>query len=118
MGFNATVVVNLDGLQELRKDPQAGEKIAMAVSKLSLPESVRGPNVRIDSYGMAVAYAIESHHADYYSIVAVGDNGAIVLSKAAHTTSYRKAGDTDEIALLRHLADQHGFNLHKKPNRK
>ena len=122
MGFNTSVVVLNDALQYIKDDPEFGKKLAEAIGKLSLPPEHRGE--RGGSWGVDVsagmhanaATAIESHHADYESIIAFGGNMGRILSPAIRP--YGKEGDSVEVKYLRELADQLGFTLRKKPQRK
>lgn len=120
MGYQATIIVNNDCLQDVRDDSEFGRKVAQAVGKLSLPVEYRGgrgSEVPIHTGGSTGAYAIETHHADHYVVLAVGNLGAVTLSPAAHPIK-RNAEDSKEVALLRAAADQLGYTLRKKPAKK
>lgn len=80
MGFNATVVVLLDRLREIEKDPEFGRKLADAIRyKVGNPQP-GGAGYR---YGADEAtgqtQVIEVHHADGIVAVAVGGNTGQVL---------------------------------------
>jgi len=123
MGFNASVIVYNDALEGIRKDKEFGRKLAEAISKLSLPSEYRGPGggdwgvaVSAGGYGQA-ATAIETHHADYDTIIAMGDNRGLILSNAVHPWS-NKDDEDERVQYLRALADQMGYHIRKKPKRK
>lgn len=123
MGFNTSVIVMNDALHEIADDPEFGPKLAAAISKLSLPAEHRGH--RAGEWGVAVssngfstaAVAVETHHADYETVIAVGGNQARILSHGIRPYD-RGKDDSKEVAYLRELADQMGFTLRKKPQRK
>lgn len=119
MGYQSTIIINNDCLQDVRDDSEFGQKVSAAVGKLSLPFEYRGGyngEVPIRTGGCTGAYAIETHHADYHVVLALGNLGAVTLAAAAHP-SRGKAGDSKEVALLRQVADQLGYTLRKKPTR-
>jgi hypothetical protein len=93
MGFNATVVVLLDRMFEIEKDPDFGKKLCDAIRfRSSFPKDVPG----LTRYGSAEAtgqtQVIEVHHADNMVVVAVGGNTGKVLGYGGGYSS-----DDDEI---------------------
>lgn len=116
MGFNTSMIVLNDALGDIERDPEFGRKVSQAVSKLSLPEEYRSAWGVDVSAGCSVnaATVIETHHADSISIVAFGRNEGIVLAK--HLYAY--GTESQEIRVLKALADQHGYVLHRKPQPK
>jgi len=114
MGFNTTVVIYNDALHNIAKDPNIGQRIVDACQSLGMRGkepvdfSYVTPNGGCGSAGIAV----ETHHADGHTIVAVGGNTATVLSDYAG--GYTASKET----MLRNLADQMGFTLRKKAKRK
>ena len=120
MGFNTSVIVMNDALHEISKDPNFGKNLASAVSRLSLPPEYRGGVGGVDVVAgnhCNAATAIESHHADYASVVVFGGNRAHILSEAVHP-SIRNKDDSEDVKYLRALAEQMGYNLRKKPTPK
>lgn len=113
MGYNATVVVMNDALEEIARDPEFGRKLKYAILALSLGDDpktgrpYRETNVSA-GYHTNAAVAIETHHADYAVVVSVGNNQGSVLG-------YAGSCDSDKEQVLRHLADKLGFSLRKKP---
>jgi hypothetical protein len=109
MGFNATVVVLLDALHEIDKDPEFGHKLASAISKKSIRKGI----IDVSALNhVNAASVIETHHADRLVPVLVGGNiGAVVEGVSI---SYRD-GDTElrDIVLLRALAAKLGYRISK-----
>lgn len=124
MGFNTSVIVLNDHLHEIRKDADFGKKLADAIGALSLPPELRSRRgggawgVDVSSGGCSsAATAIETHHADYDSIVAFGGNSGRIISEAVYP-SRAKEDESMEVRYLRALADSLGYNIRKKPTRK
>ena len=116
MGFNSTIIVMNDALHDIAGDKDFGAKLAAAVQKLSLGSKHNGPHgvdIRAGCYGNA-ATAIESHHADYTTIVAVGGNCATKLGTVYGTTHHK---EEDKLTILKQLADELGFGLRKKASK-
>jgi hypothetical protein len=79
MGYNATVVVLLDGLDDIKKDPDFGRKFAEAVMNKA-NRHPNGPNPEIIHSGNGnVASVVEVHHADSTVTVEVGGNTGRVV---------------------------------------
>ena len=71
MGFNATVVVMMDSLDQIKEDPEFGSNLAAAVMKVS----AYGGSADVHSGSFCnAATVIECHHADYDVLVKVGGN--------------------------------------------
>ena len=113
MGFNTTVVVLNDALPYIEEDPEFGKKLARAISEASLGHKVdvRASNGMV-SHGNA-AQVIETHHADGTAVVAVGGNMGVKLGSA-----FVGYSDDYNVDVLRALADQMGYRISKKPERK
>ena len=120
MGHIATVVVFIDDLHAIKGDQDFGFKMANAVSKLSLPTTHRpASGVPVHSGGSTAAIAIESHDVNYSTVLAFGGAAQVaeVISPAVHP-SYRNEDEELKLRYLRALADQMGYSLRKKPERK
>lgn len=79
MGWNATVVILVDQLQSIERDPDFGKKLADAVRhKLNDPNGRYGR----EPYVTGQTRVVEAHHADHMVAVAVGGNTAHVLGFA------------------------------------
>ena len=84
MGYNATVVVMVDALTEIREDPKFGFNLAQAISKVSC---IGGTvDVRAGNHYNA-ATVVECHHADRDVVVKVGGNYGEVLTNYPHRSS-------------------------------
>jgi hypothetical protein len=84
MGYNATVVVLLDQLDRIERDPNFGKQLADAIRRKSMR-----PN-EDHQYVVGQTQVIEVHHADYQVVVAVGGNCGQVLG---HGGSYNAKPD-------------------------
>lgn len=109
MGYNSTVVVMNDALHDIERDPDFSKKLVAAIAKAYNRGSV---NVSA-GYHCNAATVIDSQHADVVSIIAVGGNHGSVLTRSSN--GGRHHSQEDQELLLRRLAHQFGYNLHKKP---
>ena len=110
MGWNTTVLVLNDALEQISKDKDFGSNLSKAISECSC----YGKKVDISAgYHCNAATVIESHHMDETSVIAVGGNTGINLG-----TYFPYGKETFEIRVLRELANKYGFELHKKRKRK
>lgn len=108
MGYNTTVVIMNDALDQIEKDPQFGKNLSRAIQHLTVTNGQP-----VDVYAgnhCNAATAIESHHADGTVVVAVGQNYAEVLN---HYMIY-PYGDDKKLAILKKLADEMGYDIHRK----
>lgn len=106
MGYNTTVVVMNDALNEIKNDPKFGEKLSQAVMKVVFGSPV---DVAALNY-MNAATVIESHHADGTAIVAVGGNYGVVLGYVGGDPNTEEG----KLHILKELARRMGYNLTKK----
>jgi hypothetical protein len=90
MGYNCTVVVLHDALDQIENDPEFGRKLSKAITS-----SQFGPDndhlarwVSAGNHGNA-AYVVESHHADYQVLVRVGGNIGYVVREDVETGGKR-----------------------------
>lgn len=97
MGYNTACIISNDQLHSFAKDPIVGEKVQRAVLTAGR-EGGRGP------HGFM---ALQPEHADVAQVVIISANSIKPLG-------YGHWQDDDE-ALLRKLAEQHGFRLVRKP---
>jgi len=82
MGYNATVVVLLDRLDEIERDPDFGKKLAAAIRyRASFPtDDKTRPGYRYaGAEATGQTQVIEVHHAAWQMVVTVGGNTGRVL---------------------------------------
>ena len=107
MGYNSTLIILNDSLHEIESDKDFGKKVHDAVLEVN-----RGKPVTIRSGShVNAATVVESHHADFMRILAVGGNSA---SDLGYGGSYRATPEE----ILKHLAEQLGYRLVKMPTKK
>jgi len=104
MGFNTTVIIRNDALHDIENDAEFGEKLAAAVSRVSLGEPV---DISAGS-SVNAATVIETHHADTHVLVSVGASYGRALPGS---TFWKTSSDEDH---LRALAAELGFTVSKK----
>ena len=114
MGYNATVVVMIDALDAIKDDTKFGEKLASAISKKTVQ-----PHKPLDvSAGNHVnaATVIETHHADYTTLLAIGGNYGAQIGKQLY--GWAVGDDAFHLKILKEVADELGYRLVKKPTKK
>jgi hypothetical protein len=109
MGFNTTVIVMNDAVDQIANDPTFGKKLAQAI--MGMFGDRRPIDVSAGNH-LNAATVIESHHADNTALVAVGGNFATALLQ---TCGYRHHEVQGQEQLLRELADKLGYRISKKP---
>lgn len=110
MGYNTTVVVMNDALDDIERDPNFGRNLVRAVLKAGC----YGEEACVPAGGhTCAAVAVESHHADQAAVVIVGDNRGrrLMLSYAGLCSM---DDDKIELSLLERLAHERGFDLVKR----
>jgi hypothetical protein len=110
MGFNSTVIVMNDALHEIESDPEFGKNLANAIMMHS-----GGPGQRLDVNAgghVNAASVVDCQHADVISIVAMGGNHGTVLLRTHN--GGRHHAESEQIELIKALADKYGFRLVKK----
>lgn len=108
MGFNTTVVVLNDALDQISKDPLFGQKLADAVLYLGGPSKF---HLDIPSGNSCnAATVVETHHADEVVVVAVGGNYGRILG-------YGGGWKGSDLDILKSLAWKMGYTVHKKPSK-
>ena len=111
MGYNSTIVVMNDALHDIEKDPDFGKSLSNAISMHDRPEK-HYQDVRAGCHCNA-ATVIECKHADVTSVIAVGGNYGSVIGS---TYGYSHHKEEDKIKILKEIANQLGYTLHKKRN--
>lgn len=107
MGFNTSVIVFNDCLDDIRNDPEFGRKFADAISKVCGNTSDGIPVHTLSSVGARI---IATHHADTTSVVAFGHNQGVELTTITSTTN---KNEPLSQRILRKLATTYGFSLRK-----
>lgn len=108
MGYNTTVVVMVDALDQIEADPKFGKNLVAAImSTVNEKPGDRLADVRAGNH-INAATVIESHHADQLVPVLVGGNTGRVMSDA-----WIGYASGDEAAL-RNIAERMGYRLVKK----
>ena len=116
MGYNTSVIVLNDALHDIENDPEFGKNLAQAVLRSSLHQTGHRMDLDIRAGCHCNAAAvIETHHADQTALIAVGGNYGNCLGT---TWGYSHHEKEQQLEVLRRIADQFGYSLRKKPERK
>jgi hypothetical protein len=98
MGYNATVVVLLDQLDAIERDPEFGKKLAAAIRYRGMvgpgDDRVHPGHRFAGAEATGQTYVVEVHHADDMIAVAVGGNYGHVLDRCG---DWRMAQDTEAM---------------------
>lgn len=110
MGFNSTVIVMNDALHEIKSDPDFGKNLAHAIM---MHGAGQGRHVDVGAGGHAnAASVVDCQHADVVSIIAMGGNHGTVMLRTHN--GGRHHAESEQIDLLKALADKYGYRLTKK----
>ena len=125
MGYNTSMIIMNDALGDIEKDPEFGKRISRAVSEVTTAKWVAGEEGRpfwgvdVAAHGAGIsvnaATVLETHHADSLSVVAFGRNQGTVLSPCVWPYG---SEEDEKLRIVKALADQLGYTLRKKPERK
>jgi len=109
MGYNTTVVVLNDALQQIEEDKDFGKNLVAAIKQLRIGGGGDPITVGAGNHANPVV-VIETHHADSLNAILVGGNTAQDLG---YVGGYRLDPKTTEgkEALLRSLAFSFGYNI-------
>jgi hypothetical protein len=115
MGFNSTLVVLNDGLNEIRDDKEFGRKVHDAI--LQHDRYKRSGQINDISSGCHanVASVVDVHHADETAVIAVGGNCGTVLTTTWEVSHHE---DVDKERIVRKMAEELGYDLRKKPQKR
>ena len=117
MGYNTSMIVLNDALGCIEKDDEFGKHVSQAISQLGTPTRERG--IGISSKGHCnAATVLETHHADQLSVVSFGGNCGQVLSNGIWSWKLNDGKEKSKVEILKRLADEMGYSLQKKPNKK
>lgn len=118
MGFNTTIVVSNDTLDAIAEDKNFGKKLVQAILRVdNKPISVSAVSKNIIHCN--AAEVVETHHADQFVAVAVGCNSGEMLGYVGHydILNKNKTEEARKLEMIRLLALNLGYTLHKKPKR-
>jgi hypothetical protein len=77
VGFNTTIVIYNDALEQIAEDPLFGKRIRDAVLKAVYPKDCP---IRLGALCSDAGVVIETHHADQDVLVSVGQNTGTVVT--------------------------------------
>ena len=109
MGFNSTVLILNDRLEEIKRNPQQfAENLYTAIGRtiIDLPQE----------FSPGQSEVIDCQHADVVSIIAVGGNCASILGRYGNGGHHHQ--EESKIQLLKWLADDYGYRLVRKSKKK
>lgn len=108
MGNNAVVVVCTDTLSWIENDPSFGKNLAASILEHVNGNQTEGPhNTRV----------IDLHHSSYYGLIMVGGNSGHVLPGVVNVNPEISL-EEQKLDMLKSMADQMGYAIRKKPQRK
>jgi hypothetical protein len=114
MGYNTALMICNDGLEQLRRDPNAAEKIYQGV----LAAGSRAENwVSIGNHCNLVSI-LPSQHADVSQVVLVGGNSIEAVHSLYGVIDWHETDEPFAEQVLRALAHDLGYNLTKTAWRK
>jgi hypothetical protein len=112
MGYNSTLFILNDVMDEIDKDPAGW----WAKAKASLMKAYFHEDYREREFGHGRAgngfAAISNEHADMTVLIAVGGNHATVLHRVSN--GGRHHTDEDQLALAKAWAERLGYRLVKR----
>lgn len=114
MGYNSTIVLMNDHLHRIAEEPNFGEIVSSAV--LSHSCGLRSDAIiRIGGGTQVVGHVAAVDHADITSVIAVGGYQSTTLTQLYNGGVH--SSDDEKLVLLRQLAKEMGYNLHKMKTR-
>ncbi len=107
MGYNTSMIILNDALYAIEKDKDFGKKVANATNILP-----RKGGVDIPSGGnVNAATVIETHHADFTTLLAFGGN---CVTQLGEVCAFRHNTEDVQVMILEMLADKLGYKVIKK----
>ncbi len=108
MGYRTVVVFNNDQTSEWENDPELGRKIAQDMHKRD--------DGRYTPLNIIGGEVLECVHADTQTLAILDGYGG---RSVAYTHLHRnQTQESQELALLKELAEKHGYRIAKKPAKK
>jgi hypothetical protein len=106
MGWNTSMIILNDAVDAIGKDKEFGKKVCDAVL------GYRQGGVSISSgHNANAATVLETHHADFSVLLAVGGNCGSVLTSVMDS---RHNIENTQIKLLKAFAEELGYRIIKK----
>lgn len=112
MGYNSTVIVLNDALDQIEKDPEFGKNLSRAI--MSLHRKGGAVDVPAGNHCNA-ASVVESHHADHSALVLMGGNYGSVVGSTFGWSHHEK---DKQLEMLKRILGDMGYRVVKKPTRK
>lgn len=106
MGYNTTIVVMNDALDQIAKDPNFGKNLVAAIEMAK-----QFPDKRQDVAAgnhVNAAHVVETHHADTTVLVSVGGNLGLVQARSRGWNHHEV---TFQVELLRVWAQRLGMRV-------
>jgi len=108
MGYNTTVMIVNDALNEIENDKEFGKNLVSAIMRTTITSgSIAVP---VGNYCNAVT-VVEQHHADNTVLVSVGGNYGCVFGECY---GYSHHTPKDKENILRKVAKDMGFDLRRR----
>lgn len=114
MGFNSTLLVLNDCLDQIAKDKDFGKKVEQTILRYPFIGEYGGRDISSGHCGNA-ATVLSCQHADATALLAVGGNCGTILSPNVGLSHYT---EDDKERILREYANELGFYIVKKRKRK
>ena len=108
MGYNTAAIILNDGMDQLKKDPEAGTKIYNGI----LQAHREAQTISLGNHCNPMM-VLPSQHADFTQLVAVGGN-YIRPVRNIYNIPYEKDDVIFQELVLERLAHELGFNIAKR----
>lgn len=110
MGYNTSVIVLNDALNDIEHDPEFGKKLSRAVIAAASGPSFRQPwDLDVSARGHCnAASVIETHHADQTTLVSFGGNMGVEQHR---TYGWAHNEVATQVLMCRQWAAKLGFRL-------
>jgi hypothetical protein len=99
MGFNTTVVVLNDALDQIANDPEFGKKLADAIRCIGYRPGPHSLYVTAGNHSNA-ASVVETHHSSMTVVVAVGGNYGSVLGEYPNPSHHERMNQWDILEAV------------------
>ena len=113
MGYQSTLLIQNDALDQIKDDPEFGRKVVDAILHLSVDDK---PVDICAGWHCNAATVIENHHANDTTVLAMGGGYGYIMGNAYACTQTLHT-DEGKIKVLRELAARFGYTIHKKPSK-